>query len=352
MHPAHPKRIRHALGATGHRLAQRFPLIIEIIQSVKHHGVVDRAAALAMYTMLAAVPLLLATFSVFGFLLGAVDRAGDVTGLDLELRHTALRQLVNWVREALPGVTWNPAVFAAALVRHRAVHGIVGILAAVFLGSTVFGRLDEAIRLIFGRKRRSTLRAAGYMGGVIALAVALALVMNFVGPLIEWGLHVAAGSVHSLSKGWIDGVALAMVLSQSLPVAGLFFVLVRWSVGRIGMRRLAATSLIFGILCTIGQWLFTLYGKSVVQMDAVYGALSGVVALLLWLFYANLALMVTVFTVASLERRANAPKAEKPGPGHTNRPVAAELVVESAAPGIVARDDVGSDRPQLANPIE
>lgn len=282
---------------------QRHPLIGEVGVLVRQHSVVDRAAALAMYSMLAAVPSLLAMFSITGFLLGAVDRAGDVTGLDLELRHTALRQMIRWMRESLPGVTWNPGDFAAALVRHRAVHGIVGFGAAAFLGLTVFGRIDDAIRDLFGRRRRSTLRAAGYMTGVVGLAVVLALLVNFIAPLLEWGLHVAAGSVSSLSRGWIDGVALGLTLTQSAPVAIAFFLLVRWSVGGISKRRLALTSLLFGLAWTVGQWLFTLYVKSVVKMDAVYGALSGVVALLLWLFYANMAFLFTVSVLGALERR-------------------------------------------------
>ncbi len=325
MHAAHPTRIRHRLAAWRHELAERYPLAAEIVHQVQRHGVVDRAAALAMYSLLAAVPLLLATFSVFGFLLGAVDRAGEVTGLDLELRHAALRQMVRWVRESLPGVTWNPAEFAAALVRHRTVHGVVGLVAAAFLGMTVFGRLDDAIRSIFDKKPRSTLRAAGYMSGVIALAVGLALLVNFVGPLVEWGLHVAAGSVHTLSKGWIDVLGMTLLLSQSLPVAALFFVLVRWSVGKVGKRRLLVTAVVFGLTCTVGQWLFTLYVKSVVKMDAVYGALSGVVALLLWLFYANLAFMITVCAVAGLERRAHM---HGPKPPHDHKKPAPEVKPE------------------------
>lgn len=336
MHAAHPHRIRHKLATWRHHMAKRYPLAAEIAHQVQRHGVVDRAAALAMYSMLAAVPLLLATFSVFGFVLGAVDRAGDVTGLDLELRHAALRQMVRWVRESLPGVTWNPAEFAAALVRHRTVHGVVGLVAAVFLGMTVFGRLDDAIRSIFDKKPRSTLRAAGYMGGVIALGVGLALLFNFLGPLAEWGLHVAAGSVHTLSKGWIDVLALAMVLSQSLPVAALFYVLVRWSAGRVGKRRLLTTAIVFGLTCTVGQWLFTLYVKSVVKMDAVYGALSGVVALLLWLFYANLAFMITVCAVAGLERRAHMHGPKPPDghkkPGHQAKPEPVPEPVPAAEP--------------------
>jgi uncharacterized BrkB/YihY/UPF0761 family membrane protein len=133
--------------------------------------------------------------------------------------------------------------------------------------------------------------------------VLAALLLNLLGPLIEWGLQVAGHSVRALSLGWVDGVGLIVVLTQILPISLMFYLLVRWSAGRVGKRRLAFTAWLFGLLWALGQRLFTLYVKSVVDMDAVYGALTGVVALLLWLFYANLAFLFTVAVVAALDGR-------------------------------------------------
>lgn len=307
-HPRQPKtaplwkrlRIRfHAWKASN-------PVVLEVLEMVGRIGVFDRAAALAMYSLLAALPSLFAAFSVIGYLLGAVDKAGDITGLDLELRSATLAQLTKWMRQALPGITWNPAEFAATMVRHRVSNGLLGFVMAVALGLTVFGRIDDAIRDLFGKKRRSSIRAAGYMAVLTSFAVVVALLVNLLGPLVEVGAYVASTSVRAVSLGYLDGVALVVGVSQAFPVALIFFLLVRWSVGSVGNRRLALTSFIFGLLWMLGQRVFTMYVKSVVHMDAVYGALTGVVALLLWMFYANIAFIFTVGVVATLTRRAAA----------------------------------------------
>ena len=283
------------------------PLLLEVVETVGRIGVFDRAAALAMYSLLAALPSLFAAFSVIGYLLGAVDKAGDITGLDLELRSATLAQLTKWMRQALPGITWNPAEFAATMVNHRVSNGVMGFLMAVALGLTVFGRIDDAIRDLFAKRRRSSIRAAGYMAVLTSFAVVVALLVNLLGPLVEVGAYVASTSVRAVSLGYLDGVALVVGVSQAFPVALIFFLLVRWSVGRVGNRRLALTAFIFGLLWMLGQRVFTLYVKSVVHMDAVYGALTGVVALLLWMFYANIAFLSTVGVVATLARRASEP---------------------------------------------
>lgn len=340
----------HAAPAWTRRWLARWPFARELAALTMAHNLLDRAAALAMYSMLAAVPSLLATFSVVGFLLGAVDAAGDVTGLDLETRVLTLARLTRWMRQALPGVTWNPADFAATLVRHRTQNGLVGFALAVMLGLAVFTRIDAAIRDLFGRRRRSTLRAAGYMSALVVVMVLVALVLNLLGPLLEWGLQVAGHSVRTLSLGWLDGVGLLLVLTQVLPISLLFFLLVRWSAGSVGGRRLTATAVLFGLVWAAGQRLFTLYVTSIVNMDAVYGALTGVVALLLWLFYANLAFLLTVAVVATLERRrprgrhARTAAAGRPQPDHA---AAQEGQASRMEPIGLPRDNASADTGEI-----
>lgn len=353
------RRAAH-LGQRVRQLLLDHPLMGQVWQRCVQLHVLDRAAALAAYSMLAAVPTLLAAFSVIGYLLGAVDKAGNVTGLDLELQSSTLSQLTTWMRQSLPGITWNPAEFAAALVRHRTTHGLVGFVLAIFLGLTVFGSIDDLVRDLFGKPRRSTIRAAGYMAGLVSIMVVFALLINLLGPLVELGAYVAKTSVRTVSLGYLDGVALLVMVSQAVPVSLVFYLLVRWSVGRVGKRRLSLTALAFGLLWMVGQQVFTLYVKSVVHMDAVYGALTGVVALLLWMFYANIAFMLTVAFVAVLEGNANkaalalknplAASAIPPGPdqspaGQGDQPPAPSEAPPAAPAASPAADPAPADPP-------
>ena len=116
----------------------------------------------------------------------------------------------------------------------------------------------------------------------------------------------------ALSLGRLDGIALMVAAGQALPVALVFFALVRWSAGKAASkRRLLKTAVGFGLFWFLGQRLFSVYVQKVVKMDAVYGALTGIVALMMWLFYANLAFMLAVALLAAAEKRAKPVAAPK-----------------------------------------
>jgi membrane protein len=311
------RRLAGARVATVAALQRRLPMLSLALRFAGEADVVDRAAALTLFCIFAAVPSLFVAFSVVGFLLGAVDDVTTLTGAQLELQSSTLARIGAWLRTALPGVTWNPADFAAALVRHRGTHGIVGTVLAISLSLTVFSRVDNAVRAVFGQAPRSTLRAAGYISLLVLIVAFVAMVLTIAAPLTEWGLRIAGRGIARLSFGSLDGIAIFVTASQVLPVALVFFAQVSWSVRSVSRRRLAITSLAFGILWFLGQRLFTLYVTNVVQMDAVYGALTGIIALMLWLFYANIAFMFAVSMLAAWEHRYG-----KRGPEHALQPVA------------------------------
>lgn len=295
---------RLLIGAVRARLAARLPLLADSLALAGHANVVDRAAALAMFCLFAAVPALFVAFSVIGYLLGAVEGATQLTGSELVLNNNSLARVTVWLRQALPGVSWNPADFAAAMVQHRGKHGVIGTILAISLGLTVLSRIDHAVRAIFGRRERSTLRAAGYATIMVVGVAILIILLTLFGPLLEWGAHVAASSVSALSLGWLDGVALIVAATQVLPVALLFYLQVHWSVSTVSKRRTAWMSLLFGIFWFIGQRLFSMYVQNIVKMDAVYGALTGIIALLMWLFYASMGFLFAVSLLAAWQARS------------------------------------------------
>lgn len=322
-HPSKDPRGLHArllpqVKAWASAVGRRVPVLADAVVIALRADVLDRAAALAMYCMFAAVPSLFVAFSVVGFVMGAVDEATGLTGLDLAMRGATLQRLSMWLQEALPGVTWNPGDFATALVEDRTTNGVVGTVLAISLALGVFARLDAGVRAVFGRRRRSALRAAGFATMIVFVMALAALLLSIVAPLTEWGMRLAAASMTTLSMGRVDGIALLLGASQVLPVAGLFFLQVRWSVRDVGKGRLGVMALGFGALWFLGQRLFSIYVRDVIRMDALYGALTGIVALMLWLFYANLAFMLAVSLLAAWDDRARRlaglPEPEDPAP--------------------------------------
>ena len=299
-------KLLHHISTFPAQVKRRLPLLTDAVHLAGEVDVVDRAAALALFCMFAAVPTLFVVFAVIGFLLGRMEQAGRLTGeANVHVQNQAITRLQTWVHDALPGVSWNPAEFAETLVKHKAAHGAFGTVLAISLALTVLSRLDHAIRAFFGLPVRSTLKAAGFLSILTLLAGFAAMLVTVFAPALEWGAQIAGKSMTFLSLGHLDGIALLVAASQALPVALVFFAVVRWSAGKdVSKRRLAIAAAIFGFAWFLGQRVFSIYVQQVVKMDAVYGALTGIVALMMWLFYANLAFMMAVALLAASHNRA------------------------------------------------
>ncbi|MCO4762882.1 MAG: YihY/virulence factor BrkB family protein [Myxococcales bacterium] len=283
---------------------ERLPVLTGALDLARETDLVDRAAALALFCMLTLVPAMFGIFSALGFVFDRIDTVAHFAGFDAKSAAAIVARATQVIQTALPGVTWDPSTLASTLVRDRAANGAFSSVTALALGLTLFSRIDNNVRVIFGRRRRSAFRAAGIFGLFFLVGSLLALILSVAAPLTSWGLHLAAKGMSTLSFGWVDGFTMVVAITQTLPIAIGFYVLVRWSAGRrrVSRRRLAAISLWFGALWFLGQRAFSLYVGQIIRMDAIYGALTGVVALMLWLYYASLAFLIGVTLLASWER--------------------------------------------------
>jgi membrane protein len=296
---------QHAWRQWRQNLKAAWPTVTLAVRLFRDADGIDRAAALTLFTLFAAVPSLFVAFSVLGFLLTAVELGTGVAS-ELALADVAVQRVAGWLRDALPGVTWDPSAFVLTLIRHRTLHAGIGTVLAIFLALSVFSRLDAAVRAMFGKSPRSALRAAGFASLLVLVAALAAMLVAVFTPLLEWGSHLAGrgGVLAWLRDG---GMALLLTAGQILPVASLFALQVRWSVRGLDRRRLWWTALCFGGVWFVGQRLFAWYVLGVVQMDAVYGTLSGVIALMLWVYYANVGGLFAVALLAAWEKRALPP---------------------------------------------
>lgn len=289
-------------------LRARMPVLAAAAERAAAVDLADRAAALALFTMLAAVPGLLGALSVAGLVFAEFGEFARYFGFEAPDDAAARAQLLRVVREALPGVTWDPSSLADALAEHRTANGIIGTVGTLVVGANLMARLDAAVRVVLGRRKRSFWRAAGALSIAFVGGALLALLLTFATPMVEWALRLAIGGVSALTLGQVDAVGLAVAAGELLPIALGFFALVRWSAGRreVSKRRLSAVALVFGAAWFLGQRAFSAYVREIAVMSAIYGALTGVVALMLWLYYAMVAFLVAVAILAAWEEQVRA----------------------------------------------
>jgi membrane protein len=250
----------------GARLAWR-----AFIRFQDHNGP-DRAAAVAYYTLMSLLPMLIFLISVGVAVMGSFERAYRgtlflVSGVVVHLDQHALDALRAFVERSM---------------RFR----VLALFLLAWTARRIFGSLFSALERIFGVPGRSfargNLMALGMVGiagvGVLitmvstmAIATAEGLVTRFVGP-------EPAGELHALVGTLVTQVAPTVITFS-------FFFLVYRVVPRrvVSTAHAAKGALLATLLWEGAKAAFAYYLRNLARVAGLYGALEGVIVLALWL---------------------------------------------------------------------
>lgn len=236
----------------------------------------DHAAALTYYAVLALLPALVIAVSLVGLLGGATrDR------LTADLTSYAPPQSAQVLRDALGGLAAEHSSMWALMIS-----GGVSALWSACSYLAVFRRALHAMHRV--PDTRPPLRAAHTLiiNAVLLLVLlvvgAVGLVVS--GPLAHWVAQTAGGSS-------ADGIALLRWPVLLSVVTLLVLMLFRTGPAQSrGTRRGLPGGVLAALLWLAASGLFTLY----TELDTygrLYGSLAGIVVFVMWLWFANLALL-------------------------------------------------------------
>ncbi len=243
----------------------------------------DRAAQLAFWAMLGFIPLLIATFAVFGRL---VSR-----------RVTFRRELLSYLERVAPSDGAFELVRSVLEEIQAAGSGSFsfGLLFAVWIGSAMVAQIQRAIDQAFGSSRQETwfrrLTAIPF-SIVVLVPLVLATVLLFYGRL------AGASMAEQLGLGDAFSTSFALLYwPVVLASAVLSFDLTMNSAPSMLRRRKQWISP--GAVLALALWVavsfgFARYLETVPTYSAFYGSLGAVIVLLLWFFLSGLALLVGI----------------------------------------------------------
>jgi membrane protein len=225
------------------------------------------AAGIAYFAFLALVPILLLATAVAGFLLDDPDVQARVVAL---------------VLAGVPGleatlVEGGPLdLLLATLVRRRGEVGLTGAVGLVWVALRLGASLMASVEAVFGAPRRTgvvaRLRQLGALG---ALAVAIAagvLTGVVVAGLLPWLPGLPATLLTLVVAGVLDAALLVVAYGLLVPVP--------W---RSHLPGALLGALGWTAMKVVGA---TVIGLRVTAAGAIYGALGGIVGLLLLLYLA------------------------------------------------------------------
>jgi membrane protein len=263
---------------------------VRTVHESKADGLPLLAAGVAFYALLALAPALTALAGLYGLAADPADAARHVS----ELLTTAPREVRDLVEEQLVSAAEQSQETAVAMV-------LVGTALALWAASSGLQHLISAINVAYdeeetrGFVRRRGLALALSVAAVLFMAVAVGVIALVPAALAD----TALGSSARLVIGILRWPALAAALAVGLAVV---YRLApdrddaRWSWTAPGT--LAAT-----LLWVIGSAAFSLYVSSVGRYEETYGALGGVVVVMLWLFLTSFCVLLGAELNAESERQ-------------------------------------------------
>ncbi len=269
-------------------------------------NIADWAAALTYYSLLSLFPALIAMFSLIGLF-------GDPT--------STTRSLTEIITEIGPGSaaeTFSGPI--ESLVANRSAAGlalVLGIAVAIWSASGYVGAFIRASNIIYETEEGRSF----WKLRPLQLAITLLLVLMMA--LLAVGLVLTGPIVDAIAKPvGIGDTAVEIWSVAKWPVMGAIFITMvsvlyyaSPNVKLRGFTWVTPGSFVAIVVWAIASALFALYVANFGSYDKTYGTLGGLVALLVWFWISNLAILFGHQLNSERERSAEieegVPRAER-----------------------------------------
>ena len=274
------------------------------------------AAGVAFFAFLAVFPAIIAAISLWGLVAEPETVAQQVEGIAAALPE-----------QAQPIITDQLGSIVSSSGGALSVGLIVSLLAALWSASSGTSNLMKAVNIAYDEEEtRGFLKTRGIalaltLGAIVFVLLTLALVA-VVPPLLD-----------SLQLG-VAGTILAQVVRWGLLIVLIIVALA--VVYRVAPDRdapkltwVSTGALVAGVLWILGSLGFSLYVNNFGSYNKTYGALAGVVVLLLWLYLTSYIVLLGAEVNAESERQTKKDTTTgEPQPMGERRAVAADQVAD------------------------
>jgi membrane protein len=276
------------------------------VAEFKEDNLSDWAAALTYYGLLSLFPALIAMVSLIGLVGDPKSTTSTLTEIITEIGPASAAETFKGPIESIAS---NQSTAGLALV--------LGLAVALWSASGYVGAFTRASNVIYetpeGRPfwKLRPLQIAVTLAMILMMAL-LALGLVLTGPVVEAvagpiGLGDTAVTVWNVAK-WPAMVAIFIVMVDVLYYATP-------NVKMRGFKWVTAGSLVAIAVWGVASALFAFYVANFGSYDKTYGTLGGLIALLVWFWISNLAILfghqLNAERERSLEIEEGRPRAER-----------------------------------------
>jgi membrane protein len=258
----------------------------------------DRAAALTYYGILSIFPGLLVLVAVLGLF------GGPASGVDDVIATVAPGQAGQFIRDAVNQVSASEgrAGFAA----------VIGLIIAFWSASGYLAAFMRAMDAVWGNEENQSAKRSLPLRLGLTAAVGLLLVVCVFLVVFTGGLAKRAGEEIGVGSAGLTAWNIAKWPVLVLLVAMLLALLYRTAPKRHGRSAgwITPGSVTAVLLWIVISALFGLYLATFANYQRTYGALSGVIIFLVWLWLTNIAVLLGADLDAHLNRASDERKEE------------------------------------------
>jgi len=262
------------------------------VHEYRIHQVQDIAAALTFYALLASLPAMLATLAAIGIFGRAETAAENVLRVIEDLGDASVADALREPFDQLVNAANAELAFG------------IGLAATVWAASGFVGAFGRGMNRVYGVKEGRpfwAMRPAmlAVSAAVVVLVAIAGIAIVITGPVAE-SVARAAG----LDEGvvfWWDLAKVPVLAAIGVAVLALLY----WAAPNVKRRHFRWFSV--GAVGALLGWLVTtaLFGAYVLGFgtyERTYGVLGGLIALLLWIWLSNLAMLFGAVLDTEVER--------------------------------------------------
>jgi membrane protein len=255
----------------------KIPIVKVIDSTIKesgNHDIGQRAAGVAYYAIISLFPLLLGLIAVFGFFLPSIN-----------LRNA----LLSFVGNNIPGATNIVKDNINGIIRLRGVMSVLSIVILFWGASALFGSISLAINRAWNinKNRHIFIRKASEIGMVFGtgilflLSLGASTFITFVGNTLNLpDRNAAVIYIGAKLIAFLLMLAIFILLYKFVPNAKT-----RW-------RDVWPGAMLAAVFFEIARTLFIFYLEHFANYQVIYGTISSIVILMVWIYYSAFILIL------------------------------------------------------------
>ena len=285
--PSEPQHPRHLGGRAWWSTLKR------TVKEFQEDELMDRAAALTYYGVLALFPALIALVSIVG-LFGDPQAVTDT--------------ITDVIEELAPGSASDTlSTTIEGLTQDRGAAGVLlvlGILGALNAASGYIGAFIRASNVIYEVQEGRPFYKLRPLQLTVTIVIVLAVGLVIMALVLSGPLAGAVGDALGLSEVAVTVYGVAKWPVLALLVMGILGLLYYASPNAkvTGIRWVTPGSLLALVVWVAASALFALYVANFGSYNKTYGTLGGAVTFLVWLWITNIAVLLGAELNAELER--------------------------------------------------